>query len=107
MDTAFKALAHPARRKILSLLREREMTAGELADHFDFSKPTLSGHFAILKEADLVTTERQGTSIVYQLNISVSEEIIAAVLDIVGTRDATKKPAKGKGRPNSTGEVSS
>jgi len=98
MDNAFKALAHPARRKILSLLREREMTAGELAEHFDFSKPTLSGHFAILKEADLVTTERKGTSIVYQLNISVSEEIIAAVLDIVGDRAQSKRAALDKGK---------
>lgn len=87
MDNAFKALAHPARRKILALLREREMSAGEIAEHFDFSKPTLSGHFAILKDADLVMTERQGTSIVYRLNISVSEEIVAAVLDLVGQGD--------------------
>jgi len=61
MSDVFDALAHPVRRKILKLLRKRAMSAGELADGFDLAKPTLSGHFAVLKAADLVTTERRGT----------------------------------------------
>ena len=59
MSDVFDALAHPVRRKILRLLRKRPMSAGELADQFDLAKPTLSGHFSVLKAADLVGTERQ------------------------------------------------
>jgi len=55
MSEVYKALADPTRRRILSMLREREMSAGEIADHFDLAKPTLSGHFAVLREAGLVT----------------------------------------------------
>jgi DNA-binding transcriptional ArsR family regulator len=76
MDKVFKALSDPTRRKILKLLREREMSAGELAEHFSQSKPTLSGHFAVLREADLVMSERSGTTITYRLNLSVLEEVL-------------------------------
>ena len=64
----FKALADPTRRRILELLREGNCTAGELAEHFDISKPSLSHHLATLKNAGLVTDERHGQSIVYSLN---------------------------------------
>ena len=86
MSDVFDALAHPVRRKILRLLRKRPMSAGEIADKFDLAKPTLSGHFAVLKSADLVGTERNGTSIIYRLNMSVLEEAMAALMDIAGTR---------------------
>jgi DNA-binding transcriptional ArsR family regulator len=86
MSDVFDALAHPIRRKILSLLRKRPMSAGELAEKFDIAKPTLSGHFAVLKAADLVSTERQGTTIIYRINMSVLEEALAALMDIAGTR---------------------
>ena len=82
MSDAFDALAHPVRRQILKLLRKRPMSAGEIADRFELAKPTLSGHFAVLKAADLVWTERKGTSIVYHLNMSVLEEAAAVLLDI-------------------------
>ena len=87
MSDVFDALAHPVRRKILRLLRTRPMSAGELADKFDLAKPTLSGHFATLKQADLVSTERKGTTIIYRLNMSVLEEAMAALMDIAGTRE--------------------
>ena len=86
MSDVFDALAHPVRRKILRLLRKRPMSAGEIADKFDLAKPTLSGHFSVLKSADLVSAERQGTSIIYRLNMSVLEEAMAALMDIAGTR---------------------
>jgi len=86
MGDVFEALAHPARREILRLLRKRAMSAGELAEHFTIAKPTLSGHFTVLKSADLVTTERQGTTIIYRLNMSVIEEALAAFLAIAGAR---------------------
>jgi DNA-binding transcriptional ArsR family regulator len=84
MSTVFKALADPTRRRILQLLREREMTAGEIAEHFTVSKPTLSGHFAVLREADLVEAEKKGTTITYRLKLSVLEEAIAGLADALG-----------------------
>lgn len=86
MSDVFEALAHPVRREILKLLRKRAMSAGELAEHFAIAKPTLSGHFSVLKNAELVTTERKGTTIIYQLNLSVMEEVLAAFMAITGTK---------------------
>lgn len=86
MNEVFEALAHPVRREILKLLRKRAMSAGELAEHFTIAKPTLSGHFTVLKNADLVTTERQGTTIIYRLNMSVMEEALAAFMALAGTK---------------------
>lgn len=91
MSDVFDALAHPVRRKVLKLLRRRAMSAGDIADEFDLAKPTLSGHFTVLKSADLVTTERQGTTILYRLNMSVLEEATAALMDLAGM-DREKKP---------------
>ena len=91
MSDVFDALAHPVRRKILKLLRRRAMSAGELADQFDLAKPTLSGHFAVLKAADLVTTERQGTTILYRVNMSVLEEAAAGLMGLAGLRAAKEK----------------
>jgi ArsR family transcriptional regulator len=81
MSEVYKALADPTRRRILELLREREMSAGELAEHFDLAKPTLSGHFAVLKAADLVQSEKHATTITYRLNISVLEEALLALMN--------------------------
>jgi ArsR family transcriptional regulator, arsenate/arsenite/antimonite-responsive transcriptional repressor len=86
MNEVFEALAHPIRREILKLLRKRAMSAGELAEHFTIAKPTLSGHFTVLKNADLVTTERQGTTIIYRLNMSVMEETLAAFMALAGAK---------------------
>ena len=91
MGDVFDALAHPVRRKILKLLRRRAMSAGELADEFDLAKPTLSGHFAVLKSADLVTTERRSTTILYRVNMSALEEATAALMDLAGVKRA-KEP---------------
>lgn len=84
MSKVLKALADPTRRRILELLREREMTAGELADRFHQSKPTMSGHFAVLKEAGLVDVQRQGQSLIYRLNTSVLEDALTALMDSFG-----------------------
>jgi DNA-binding transcriptional ArsR family regulator len=86
MNEVFEALAHPVRREILKLLRKRAMSAGELAEHFTIAKPTLSGHFTVLKNADLVSTERQGTTIIYRLNTSVMEDALAAFMALAGTK---------------------
>lgn len=80
----YKALADPTRRKILQLLRERDMNAGELAAHFNFSKPTLSRHFSVLQEADLIQGRRDGNFIIYRLNITVLEEAMMAMMEMFG-----------------------
>lgn len=84
MHDVFDALAHPVRREILKLLRNGAMSAGDLASNFDLAKPTLSGHFTVLKHAGLVTTERRGTTILYRLNMSVLEEALAAMMSLAG-----------------------
>ncbi len=80
--SAFKAIADPTRREILRLLRDREMTAGEIAERFDMTKPTMSHHFAVLKAADLVTSRREGQTIWYGLNTSVLQELIGWAMDL-------------------------
>jgi DNA-binding transcriptional ArsR family regulator len=91
MSDLFNALAHPVRRKVLQLLRRKAMSAGEIAEHFDLAKPTLSGHFTILKTAGLVTTERKGTTIIYRLNMSALDEAIAALMALAGSRKELAK----------------
>jgi len=88
-----KALADPTRRRIVERLRERDQTAGELAAGFDLAKPTLSGHFAVLREAGLVTPEKTGTTIIYRLNVSVLEEALMALMDAFKFRGKPAAPA--------------
>ena len=66
MQTAIQALAEPRRREILQLIRERELTAGEIASGFDVSRPAISQHLGVLKEAGLVTERREGTRRFYR-----------------------------------------
>jgi DNA-binding transcriptional ArsR family regulator len=93
MNAVFQALGDPTRREILRLLRKREMSAGELAEKFPLAKSTLSGHFSILKNAGLIVAEKNGTSIVYSLNLSVVEQTMAAVMELL---DVGKPNKKGK-----------
>jgi DNA-binding transcriptional ArsR family regulator len=81
VNRVYRALADPTRRRILALLRERDMTAGELAGSFELSWPTMSGHFNVLKEADLVHADRNGSTLTYHLNVSVLEEAMLALMD--------------------------
>jgi len=92
-NQAFKAIADPARREILRLLREGEMTAGDLADHFDMSKPTMSHHFAVLCEADLITRRREGQTIWYGLNTTVLQDVLAWIMDLTN-EDTSKRRRK-------------
>jgi DNA-binding transcriptional ArsR family regulator len=84
MTDVFQALAHPVRRAVLRKLKAGPMSAGELAAAFPVSKPTMSRHFATLKEAGLIRAERIGTTIRYRLNVSVAEEAVAAVMGLLG-----------------------
>ncbi len=84
MSGVFKALSDPTRRRVLQLLRERPMSAGDLADQFDVSKPTMSAHFAVLREADLVHVEKAGKSMIYHLKLSVLEEALMGFAQTFG-----------------------
>ena len=90
-NDAFKALADPTRREILRLLRRGEMTAGEIAERFDTTKPTLSHHFAVLKDADLVTARRDGQTIWYSLNSTVLEDVVAWAIDLASGKEGGRK----------------
>jgi ArsR family transcriptional regulator, arsenate/arsenite/antimonite-responsive transcriptional repressor len=79
MNEAFKALADPTRRSILQMLRSGEMTAGELSQRFDMSKPSVSHHFSVLKQADLITSRKVGQQIYYALNTTVVEDLLGIV----------------------------
>jgi DNA-binding transcriptional ArsR family regulator len=81
VNKVYRALSDPTRRRILALLRERDMTAGELVSHFDLAWPTMSGHFKTLREADLVQADRSGTTITYHLNVSLLEDAMRALMD--------------------------
>ncbi len=82
MNLVYKALSDPTRRKIIALLRKNNMTAGEISKHFDITKPTLSRHFAVLREADLIHGDKQGTVITYHLHVSVLEEALSSLMDL-------------------------
>lgn len=93
-ESVYKALADATRRRILKLLGERPMTAGEIAEKFNLAKSTLSGHFMVLKNADLIQEERRGATIVYSLNLSVVDETMAALMDLfkVGKSSSMEEP---------------
>lgn len=101
MNAVFKALADPTRRKVLELLRQRPMTAGELADHFPVSRPTMSAHFTVLREADLIESLKIGTTITYQLKLSVLEDALLGFARLVGAgaRDSATADRTQKIRP--------
>ena len=82
MNIAFKALNDPIRRKILELLREKDMNAGEIADHFNITKPSISHHLDLLKQADLVLSIKKGQFVYYSLNTTVVDEIIQWLMTI-------------------------
>lgn len=85
MNDTFKAMADPTRRQILQLLKKGKLTAGEIAEHFDMTKPSLSHHLNVLKNAGLVLDERQGQFIYYSLNTTVFQDAIAWLLQFRGS----------------------
>lgn len=86
MQSAFKALADPTRREILRLLRDGPRTSGEIAQRFPTSWATISRHLAVLRDADLILSERNGQQIVYELNTTVFDDIIEQILEWVTPR---------------------
>jgi DNA-binding transcriptional ArsR family regulator len=84
MSKVFKALSDPTRRKVLQLLQQSPMSAGDLAENFDVSKPTMSAHFAVLRDADLITQHKVGKSVIYQLKLSVLEDALLGFASAFG-----------------------
>lgn len=82
MNTIFKALKDPSRRKILELLKEKDMTAGEIAQHFEMSKPSISHHLDLLRQAGLVESAKQGQFIVYSINLTVVDELFQWIIQL-------------------------
>ena len=82
MKDLFKALNDETRRNILELLKNKDMTAGEIADEFNISKPSISHHLDLLKRAGLVTSEKKGQYIVYSLNTTILEDLLNWILNL-------------------------
>jgi ArsR family transcriptional regulator len=91
-NNTFRALADPTRREILNLLRHGEITAGVLAEKLDMTKPAMSHHFAVLKDADLITSRREGQQIWYGLNTTVVQDVMAWAIGLIG--DGKKKKGR-------------
>jgi ArsR family transcriptional regulator, repressor of sdpIR and other operons len=97
MNSVFDALSHPIRREVLELLKRGGMTAGDLADKFAVSKPTMSGHFAKLKAAGLIRGENRAGHIVYTLNMSTLEEAVMGFMGRMGVSAADPEPIAADG----------
>ena len=103
MNRVFRAIADPGRRRVLQILRKGPMSAGELAEHFPVSKPTMSAHFAVLQEAGLIDAEKNGRTIIYRLRMSVLEDALLGFADSLGwdmkDAEADRDPAKQEETP--------
>lgn len=89
-EKVFKAISDKSRRKIITLLKENDLTAGEIAAHFEMTKPSISGHLNILKNADLIYSEKQGLYVKYFLNTSIFEEVLSYFIDLFGSQKEAK-----------------
>ncbi|XHS76959.1 autorepressor SdpR family transcription factor [Burkholderiaceae bacterium UC74_6] len=92
MTSIFKALADPTRRQVLQMLRTGPLGAGEIADAFNVSKPTMSAHFAVLVAADLIEAEKSGRTITYRLKMSVLEEALMGFAQAFGLKVTLEAP---------------
>lgn len=91
MNALFKALDDPTRRQILEMLREKDMTAGEIADAFTISKPSISHHLDLLRQAGLVLSIKEGQFVRYSLNTSVFDEMLSWVIGFTGKKKTKSK----------------
>lgn len=93
LSLVFKALADPTRRQILGRLKAGPLSAGEIADGCDMSKPSVSHHLTLLKSAGLVDCAKHGQFLIYSLNLSVFEEVASAMLELFGPQESSSAPA--------------
>jgi len=91
MNLLFKALGDPTRRQIIELLRKRDMTAGEIADYFSISKPSISHHLDLLRQANVVMSIKEGQFITYSLNTTVFDEMVKWVMDMSDKKEKKQK----------------
>jgi len=82
----FHALASPYRREIIRILKWKNMSAGEIADHFNISQPSISRHLDVLKRAEIVTSERKANQIIYSLNLSMVQEMMVEISSLLDTK---------------------
>jgi DNA-binding transcriptional ArsR family regulator len=82
LNAIFKALNDPTRREILDLLKEKDLTAGEIADKFSISKPSISHHLDLLRQAGLVVSVKEGQFIYYSLNTTVMDEMVKWIISL-------------------------
>ena len=82
MNSLFKALNDPTRREILELLKEKDLTAGEIADRFNISKPSISHHLDLLRQAGLVVSVKEGQFMYYSLNTTVMDEMLKWIINL-------------------------
>lgn len=82
MGKVFKALSDETRREILKLLNKQDLSAGEISNHFDMSKPSISKHLDILRDAELISSEKKGQFVIYSINTSAIQEVLGNFLDI-------------------------
>lgn len=87
MGNVFKAISDPTRREILKLLNEKDLSAGEIAEHFVISKPALTKHLNILREAELVSSEKQGNFVIYSINVTVLQQALSGFMAIFGKKE--------------------
>lgn len=90
LNTLFKALNDPTRRGILELLKEKDLTAGEIADQFNISKPSISHHLDLLRQAGLVVSAKEGQFINYSLNTTVMDEMLRWIISLQSQKNQTK-----------------
>lgn len=93
MNTLFKALNDPTRRKILEMLRKGDLTAGEIAEGFEMSKPSISHHLDLLKQADLVISQKKGQFVSYSLSTSVLDDLLTWILHLQTNKDKNNEKA--------------
>lgn len=87
MGNVFKAISDPTRREILKLLNDKDLSAGEIAKNFDISKPALTKHLNILREAELVSSEKQGNFVIYSINVTVLQQALSGFMAIFGKKE--------------------
>jgi len=97
VDKTFKALADPTRREILALLKDRDLTAGEIAEHFPVTWASVSHHLAALKDAGLVLAVRDGQHIWYSLNTTVFQDLVQHLIELAQRKRGRRSRAGGNG----------
>lgn len=90
LNTLFKALNDTTRREILEMLKEKDLTAGEIADQFNISKPSISHHLDLLRQAGLVVSVKEGQYIYYSLNTTVMDEMLKWIIDLQSKKNKSK-----------------